>query len=105
MGLAAAITEHLGGGGTNRQKQTNTYLACSWVTIPAFEIEIVCCSMAWKTKIEKRNETNDKTTPHLVDGSPVGIVHLVELVNETDSLVCQDQSSGFQGPFLGLNGC
>ena len=37
----------------------------------------------------------------LVDGGPVLVVHLVEFVDEAGALVCEDEGTAFEGPFLG----
>jgi hypothetical protein len=38
----------------------------------------------------------------LMDTGPVAFVHLVELVDQADALVCDHQRPAFQSPLLGL---
>lgn len=106
MGLEAAMTVHL---------------ACSEVTMPALEMEILCCSMAswilvlsasfiWRKRwsymfimTEKGRLTTetiqkwDGKESFFFTSSRVS-AHLVELIDQTDSAVGQHQRSGLQRP-------
>ena len=90
MGLAAAMT---------------VQRACSEVTMPALEMEMLCCSMAswmlvlswsfiYTTHTELSQEASPLIKPSTAESSvPSPETYLVKLINETHTTVGQDQGS------------
>lgn len=89
MGLAAAMT---------------VQRACSEVTMPALEMEMLCCSMAswmlvlsWSfiyTTHRVSQEASPLIKPSTTESSvPNPETYLVKLINETHTTVGQDQGS------------
>lgn len=89
MGLAAAMT---------------VQRACSEVTMPALEMEMLCCSMAswmlvlsWSfiyTTHRVPQEASPLIKPSTTESSvPSPETYLVKLINETHATVGQDQGS------------
>ena len=95
VGLAAAMMEHR---------------ADRVVTIPAFEIDMLCCSIAsWILVLIPRqsNRSRGQTDQMIKEkeekrrgrgNEPVLVVHLVELVDHADTLVSEDEGTTFEGP-------
>lgn len=96
MGLAAAMTVHR---------------ACSEVTMPALEMEMLCCSMAsWMLVLSASFIWRTGSGSHTFgvffgeDGNFADncgnrdSAHLIKLVDQTDSAVCQHQRSSLQRP-------
>lgn len=89
MGLAAAMTVHL---------------ACSEVTMPALEMEMLCCSMAsWILVLsasfiweDTKSGTGGGGGAH--QSGYVDSAHLIELIDQTDSTVGQHQRSRLERP-------